>query len=233
MKRLIFVGALALVLATPVAHVATNPFSAITFPIADLGNCASLSDCKTYCDIADNAAACTIWGQAHGLIPKAPPTNPTVTAINQALQNNPGPGGCTTLEQCKTYCSDTTHQAECVAFAKARHFLSADDQKRLDARGERDHEGSTTPRMGGPRPFLKGEGSTTPPWPRPGMGSTTMPHPGDWHGSTTPRGPKPYFYPPHGGTEGPQSYNNHPFSSMSASAVDAFDRGVAWIFLHH
>jgi hypothetical protein len=139
MKHFITAAALALVFfIAPSAHAATNPFSSITFPIADLGNCASLSDCKAYCDIADNAQVCTTWGQAHNLIPKAPPTNPTLTAINKALANNPGPGGCTTADACKTYCADTTHQAECIAFAKAHKLIRKEDQQKVDANDKLD-----------------------------------------------------------------------------------------------
>lgn len=107
---------------TAVAH-AQNPFSSITFPIPELGNCTDMQNCKAYCDVSDNVNACVTYGKSHGLLP-ATTISPTTSPLEQMLKNGGGPGGCSSVGECKSYCSDTTHSTECFIFAKAHSLLS-------------------------------------------------------------------------------------------------------------
>ena len=96
---------------------AANPFD-IKFPVQELENCASLDQCKVYCDDASHTDACIAFGQKYGLTDK-----------NQAEQaralKNGGPGNCQTGETCKTYCADQSHINECLNFAE-KHGLDED-----------------------------------------------------------------------------------------------------------
>ncbi len=90
----------------------------LVFPISELGNCVSASDCKTYCDKLENAEACTKYGEEHGLVSSSDAAN------GLKLKNvKTGPGGCTTKEACKIYCSDATHAEECAQFAEKFKLL--------------------------------------------------------------------------------------------------------------
>lgn len=98
----------------------------IIFPIAELGNCANASDCRTYCNDLNNVEACSTFGRNHGLI----------TAI-QAETNlkfkefKTGPGGCTSKEACRTYCEDTANTDECVAFAEDKGLLEKERAEQI------------------------------------------------------------------------------------------------------
>lgn len=125
----------------------------VVFPIAELGGCSSKDACRVYCDIEDHHDACFAYAQTHGLmrqdeIQKAreflkqriasstpvrpkPPVNAS-SSIDAALAADGGPGGCTTRDACKIYCSDSAHSDECLAFAKKFALMS--DEEILKAR---------------------------------------------------------------------------------------------------
>lgn len=92
----------------------------ITFPIPELGNCTDQNACKAYCDIAANQQACLSFAQAHGLM-KADEVSRARKMI-QATQNG-GPGGCTTKDACESYCSNSAHMSECIAFAEKNGLI--------------------------------------------------------------------------------------------------------------
>lgn len=100
----------------------------ITFPIAELGNCGSQVECRAYCDKTENLDACTAFAKEHNLI-----------SNDEADQNQKfssvlktgGPGGCTTIDACKAYCSVAQHQQECQDFAQAHGLIKPDDAAKL------------------------------------------------------------------------------------------------------
>lgn len=128
MKRSLFFIGIALSFAAVYAHAQTkNPFASIKFPIAELGGCTDVASCKAYCDIDANESACIVYGKAHGLIPQNVPTQTASTTqqkLQRLVQDGSGPGGCSSLSACQTYCSDSTHRDECVAFAQKNNLLS-------------------------------------------------------------------------------------------------------------
>lgn len=92
----------------------------ITFPIAELGNCADQTACKAYCDVEANQQACLGFAQAHGLM-KADEVS-RARKMLQATQNG-GPGGCKTKDSCESYCSSSAHASKCIAFAEKNGLL--------------------------------------------------------------------------------------------------------------
>ena len=50
------------------AALASAQESTITFPVLKLGNCASKSACRTYCDDLANIKACVAFAESHGLM---------------------------------------------------------------------------------------------------------------------------------------------------------------------
>ena len=45
-------------------------------------------------------------------------------AIDEKVKTQGGPGGCRGEEECRAYCSDTSHFDECAAFAVNEGFLN-------------------------------------------------------------------------------------------------------------
>lgn len=91
----------------------------ITFPIPELGNCASKDECRAYCDDPANTDQCLDFAVAHGLMSQAD--------AEQAKQflNQTGPGGCKG-EECRDYCEDPAHRDECLDFAVEQGLVPAE-----------------------------------------------------------------------------------------------------------
>ncbi len=89
---------------------------AITFPVIELGGCASKDECKAYCDVSEHAEACISFAEKKGIkLPKE------ATQIKNALKK--GPGDCSSQSECRSYCEDPAHQEECISFAEKNGLL--------------------------------------------------------------------------------------------------------------
>ncbi|MDP3974800.1 MAG: hypothetical protein Q8P88_00740 [Candidatus Jorgensenbacteria bacterium] len=95
----------------------------IQFPVAELGNCGSEGECKTYCDDPANREACFAFAESNGLMSQAE----AATARKFAKGGFTGPGGCTSKESCESYCDNITNINECIAFAEAQGFLPPEE----------------------------------------------------------------------------------------------------------
>jgi len=104
---------------------ATSTLSRMTYPIPELGNCASQGDCKAYCDVAANQQACLNFAQAHGLM-RADEVSMAKKML-QLTQSGQTPGGCTSKDACESYCSVASHAAECISFAEKNGILKGKD----------------------------------------------------------------------------------------------------------
>ena len=94
----------------------------ITFPIPELGNCASKSECKAYCSNQTHTQACIAFGESHGFIKH----DEAVQA--RTFSTMKGPGGCIGIA-CKAYCSNPDHVDECLAFAEVHGLVRAEEVK--------------------------------------------------------------------------------------------------------
>jgi len=83
----------------------------ISFPVEELGGCASRQECKTYCDDATHTQACISFAEKNGMMSK----DEAQTARKFSAQT--GPGGCRG-SQCRTYCGEKAHFDECRKFAE-------------------------------------------------------------------------------------------------------------------
>ena len=102
---------------------AQSSFDDISYPIPELGNCTSKTDCKEYCDNEKNMSACLIFAEQNNLM--------SSTELNKAKKITgtglKGPGGCSGKEQCQLYCDDIDHINECIAFAEENDLLQPDE----------------------------------------------------------------------------------------------------------
>lgn len=107
----------------------------ITFPVAELGNCGSQNECKTFCDDPANSDACFAFATAHNLV-----SDSNVKA-QEELKNQRkdaietgggGPGGCNSEASCRAFCDDPTHAEECLNFVKKHELVSKEDLKQLE-----------------------------------------------------------------------------------------------------
>lgn len=108
------------------------------------GGCKGPRECQIYCE--GNQQVCFEFAKEKGFVNSEDEENFKVgQKLNEKLRESGGPGGCKTEEECKNYCSDSSHVEECVAFAtahggvmeeKAREMLKHFTEKRLEIEGE-------------------------------------------------------------------------------------------------
>ena len=101
----------------------SSAVSNLIYPIAELGNCQSQADCKIYCDVAANTAACVDYAKKNNLLAPAD----LQAAENFLAAGAKGPGGCSGQAECQAYCDDNAHIDECVSYAEANGLMSTQD----------------------------------------------------------------------------------------------------------
>lgn len=150
--HLALIAALFLFFAVGVAYAQGNPFD-IRFPIAELGGCNSIDECRTFCDSPANQAPCSEWARKNGFgggsqnAPQ-PPQRPPVQA---------GPGGCTSEAECDAFCRDPGHGVECIEFATANGFITREEADKTLQLMEKQKARSSRPRGPGPRQIGPGK----------------------------------------------------------------------------
>jgi len=107
-----------------VGHVAAQTGGQVTpeisYPVAELGNCADKTACKAYCDKSENIDACLSFAKKNKLMSD----EEIKTAKKFKKSGMIGPGGCKGKDECKTYCNGTDHMDECIAFAEKNGMMS-------------------------------------------------------------------------------------------------------------
>lgn len=92
--------------------------SQIAYPIVELGNCGSLSECKEYCDEAVHKDACITYAKSKGFYNQ----EALEQQKDQILTKAKTLLGCATKEECQTFCSLDENAEACSRFAKANNL---------------------------------------------------------------------------------------------------------------
>lgn len=91
----------------------------ISYPVRELGNCASEAACRAFCDRTDkpgNVKACVAFARKHSLQPEGELKRSE--ALIRLVESGRTPGGCKTMAACDAYCEDPAHIQECVRVAE-------------------------------------------------------------------------------------------------------------------
>ncbi|MBI2020558.1 hypothetical protein HYS94_04020 [Candidatus Daviesbacteria bacterium] len=91
----------------------------VTFPIAELGDCASYYECRSFCEDPLNSQACIDYGKSKGFYNEEEidaKKEGILEAAKRAL-------GCDSYETCKTFCQIPTNQDKCDAFARSQNLV--------------------------------------------------------------------------------------------------------------
>lgn len=90
------------------------------------GGCTSKDSCESYCDNAANIRECISFAEKNGFM--SGDELKEAKQIIRALDSGASlPGGCTNERSCDSYCSDEANILECVTFAEAAGFISAEE----------------------------------------------------------------------------------------------------------
>lgn len=94
------------------------------------GRCKGKMECQKYCQ--ENSKECFSFAKERGLMSKDEEENFEVgQRLHEKLKEAGGPGGCTSEQECKTYCSDASHVEECIAFASAHAGIPAEKAREM------------------------------------------------------------------------------------------------------
>ncbi|MDO8514794.1 MAG: hypothetical protein Q7S50_04585 [bacterium] len=105
------------------AALASAQESTVTFPVPELGNCASKSKCRAYCDDLAHVKECITFAESHGLMS----AGEAKKAREFERLGGKGPGGCTSKDSCESYCADSSHMRQCLDFAKKSGMMSGEE----------------------------------------------------------------------------------------------------------
>lgn len=94
----------------------------ITFPITELGNCASAQECMTYCNQPANQTTCFEFGKKKGLIEEGEMSQQGGANEEKFLENAKAKLGCDGKEACMAFCSDMNNRQKCEQFAREQGF---------------------------------------------------------------------------------------------------------------
>src|SRR3989338_4790279 len=124
-KKLIF--ALVLVLPVLFATYVSAETANIEFPIAELGNCASKEECRTYCDMEENFSACREFASGKNLSEDGQEGEKF-----SVIKEDGGPGNCAKgaknpMSACESFCNDVSNIRECVLYAKEHDLMNGED----------------------------------------------------------------------------------------------------------
>ncbi len=86
----------------------------VTFPVLELGNCTSVSECRTYCEDQTHRDACVNFAKKKGFY-KEEEINSKRQSLMQAAKNELG---CNLEESCKAICQQEANFEKCRAFAE-------------------------------------------------------------------------------------------------------------------
>ena len=95
----------------------------IQFPVPELGNCGNETECRSYCDNANNAKECFAFAKKYNLISE----EVAKEAADKFLNVKNGPGGCNSGASCEEYCSNIDRLDECITFAEETGYYSPDE----------------------------------------------------------------------------------------------------------
>lgn len=114
----------------------------ISYPIDELGNCESRTACKEYCDEPSHTEECLEFAEERKMMTKEEITQ--ARTMVRAIREG-GPGSCQSKAECQTYCEDTDHLEECIAFAEEYDFIPEKELEKIKAMAEAKRRGVTPP----------------------------------------------------------------------------------------
>ncbi len=82
----------------------------ITFPIPQLGNCNSITECKAFCGKPENRQSCSDFARSRGL--------GQYKRENELLERAKQELGCDSIETCKALCNSPENRDRCRRFAE-------------------------------------------------------------------------------------------------------------------
>lgn len=89
------------------------------------GGCKNKNDCQSYCSASAHMEECIGFAEKSGMLKGKDLED--AKKVMPLIASGQAPGGCTTKEQCQTYCADSSRAIECVSFAEKAGLISKEE----------------------------------------------------------------------------------------------------------
>lgn len=108
------------------------------------GNCSNKEACQKYCGDFTRAEECAAFAKAAGVLQRRGgegrdkervPTEEQLLKLQELAANGQTPGGCTSKDECESYCEDSNHTQECVDFGVKAGFIKAEEAEKIKKLG--------------------------------------------------------------------------------------------------
>lgn len=96
-------------------------------------NCNSKTECDAYCSSPENMEECMVFAIAAGLVPEDEVEE--MQMMLQAIRAGVPSPACMSEEECDVYCSAPEHLEECITFAVAAGFMTAEEAEMVKLTG--------------------------------------------------------------------------------------------------
>lgn len=96
-----------------------SPDQGLTFPIADLGDCANIGECTTYCEDPVNSSKCVEYAKEKGFYKD----DEVHSATDEFWKDAKDDLGCDDLASCLDFCRQDGNFDKCDAYAKGKDLL--------------------------------------------------------------------------------------------------------------
>ena len=103
---------------TTVADTATAELKKITFPVEELGNCKTITECRKYCSDTENHSLCSEFALKQKLI--KPKYRTLTSAVLNAARKELG---CTSTASCYQFCLLDENRETCQAFGTKNNLV--------------------------------------------------------------------------------------------------------------
>lgn len=90
------------------------------------GGCKGKDNCESYCNDVSRIDECLSFAESSGILPtdELQEAKKVQAALKRGVKL---PGGCHNKNECESYCSNSEHMEECIAFAEASGFIPLDE----------------------------------------------------------------------------------------------------------
>lgn len=99
----------------------------IAYPVKELGNCKSETECRTFCDKPENIKVCVDFAKRHNLL-----SDEEIEKAEAFIKIGEGPGGCKSKDECEAFCDNSQNIEICLDFAERNDLL--DEEELAEAR---------------------------------------------------------------------------------------------------
>ena len=106
------------------------------------GGCKNKNDCQSYCSASAHMEECIGFAEKSDLIQGKDLED--AKKFYHSSKSGETPGGCTTKEQCQTYCADSSRAIECVSFAEKAGLISKEEADMARKTGGKGPNGCTS-----------------------------------------------------------------------------------------